>query len=76
MAILQAHFGHQKFIESFGMFVEALISPLILNQQIIFFKLTMQNHVQSTMLPPHDCNPTTQLWERLGITRILTHLLL
>jgi hypothetical protein len=47
MAILQAHFGHQKSIESFGMFVEALINPLILDQQFIFFKLTMQNHVQS-----------------------------
>jgi hypothetical protein len=33
MAILQAHFGHKKFIESFGMFVEALINPLILDQQ-------------------------------------------
>jgi len=33
----------------------------------------MQNHAQSTMLPPHDCNPTTHLWERLGSNVILNH---
>jgi hypothetical protein len=33
----------------------------------------MQNHAQSTMLPPRDCNPTTRLWERLGSSVILNH---
>jgi hypothetical protein len=33
----------------------------------------MQNHAQSTMLPPCDCNPTTHLWERLGFNVILNH---
>jgi hypothetical protein len=36
MAILQAHFGHKKYIKSFGMLVEALINPLILDQQFFF----------------------------------------
>jgi hypothetical protein len=33
----------------------------------------MQNHAQSTMLPPHDYNPITCLWERLGFNVILNH---
>jgi len=33
----------------------------------------MQNHAQSTMLPPCDYNPTTHLWERLGSSVILNH---
>jgi hypothetical protein len=33
----------------------------------------MQNHAQSTMLPPHDCNPITCLWERLRSNVTLNH---
>jgi len=33
----------------------------------------MQNHAQPTMLPPHDYNPITCLWERLGSNVTLNH---
>jgi hypothetical protein len=35
----------------------------------------MQNHAQFSMLPPHDCNPITCLWERFGSSVILNHCL-
>jgi hypothetical protein len=33
----------------------------------------MQNHAQATMLPPHDYNPTTRLWVKLGTSGILNY---
>jgi hypothetical protein len=33
----------------------------------------MQNQAQFAMLPPHDYNLATHLWERLGSSVILNH---
>jgi len=39
----------------------------------MFFQMTMKNHAQFAMLPPHDYNIATHLWERLGSNVILNH---
>jgi len=31
----------------------------------------MQNHCHVALLPPHDCNPTTQLWEKFSSSVVL-----
>ncbi len=50
-----------------------ILNPIILDELFSFFKLTMQNHCQVTMLPPHYYNPTTRLWERIDFNAILNH---
>jgi hypothetical protein len=51
----------------------AIDKPYCVWPTILFFKLTMQNHAQTTILPPHDCNPTTRLWAIFGTNGILNH---
>jgi hypothetical protein len=70
MAILQAHFGYKKQWGGFGMFIGFVINRMILDQWSTFYKLTMLNHCQDAMLS-HNVNPTTWLWERIGISVIL-----
>jgi hypothetical protein len=71
MALFQTYYEHSKSLGTFRMFVGPLLNPKILDQQSSFFKLTMQNHFQAAMQPLHDCNPTSRLWERFGISGIL-----
>jgi hypothetical protein len=56
-------------------FVGPIINHVILDQQSTFFKLTMLNHCQDAMLPQNDVNSTTQLWERIVLSRILNQIL-
>jgi hypothetical protein len=70
------HFWHPKVYGNSITFVGPLVNHVFFYQQFAFFKLTMQNHCQATMLLPLDYNPTTHLWERLGHNGILNHRLL
>jgi len=72
LVIIQTHFGHPK---AWGTITVggALLNPIIFNEHSFFFKLTMQNHAQFAMLPPHDYNPSTCLWEKFGSSVILNH---
>lgn len=42
---------------------------------VLLFKLMIQNYNQIAMLFAHDCNPITQLCERLGTIVIMNHCL-
>jgi len=33
----------------------------------------MKNNSQATMVPPHQINPLTQLWNGLTISQIMNH---
>jgi len=67
---MQLHFWHPKVFGNSTTFVGPLVNHFFL---LAFFKLMIQNHCQATMLLPLDCNPTTRLWERLGLNGILNH---
>ncbi len=71
LVIIQAHFGHPKAWGTST--VNGPLLNLIIFYEQCFLKLTMHNHAQSAMLPPHDCNLTTHLWERIGSNVILNH---
>lgn len=75
--ILQAHY-YKHILATLNLGVSStfggpILNPIIPNELYSFLKSTMQNHCQATMLPPHDYNPTTRLWERINFSAILNH---
>jgi hypothetical protein len=76
MAIIQAYFGYQKAFSKHGRFVGPLLDPILRDKQSSFLKLTLQNNFQIVMIPRHDCNLTTRLWERLASNAIVSQWLL
>jgi hypothetical protein len=72
MAIIQTHLGYRKALGKHGGFAGPLLDPILLDKQSFFLKLTLQNNCQAVMLPPHDYNPTTQLWGRFASSAIVS----
>jgi hypothetical protein len=46
--------------------IEALLDARTLGLQSSLFKLTMKSNAKSAMEGPHDQNPLTQMWQRIG----------
>jgi hypothetical protein len=53
MAILQTHFKLPKPLVNPSTMTRSLIDLILLDQQSCFFKLTMQNHYNGAIAPPH-----------------------
>jgi hypothetical protein len=49
----------------------SLLDHVLLEQQSNFFMTTMQSNSEVAMKPPHDCNPTTQMWKRFAFSVIV-----
>jgi hypothetical protein len=43
-----------------------LLDHVLLEQQYSFFMTTMQSNSEVAMKPPHDYNPTIQMWRRFA----------
>lgn len=73
VAIIHVHFAHLKAWGIFGIFGGLILNLAHLDDQFVFFKLTMQNPYQVEVLLAQNCNMITRLWKRLKINIILSH---
>lgn len=71
VAIIHVHFAHLKAWGLFGSFGGLVLKLALLDDQFVFFKLTMQYPYQVEVLLAQNCNMITRLWKRFKINRIL-----
>jgi hypothetical protein len=71
LALLKAHYCHQKIVKKNGVMFAPLLDGFLLNQHASFFVVIMNNNFIAIMLPSFDQNPTSWLGKRLRSSGIL-----
>jgi hypothetical protein len=71
LQILKTQSYPTKITQQNGVCHPLVLDATLFEQQSSFFITTVKSNCSSTMLPPHDYNPTTYMWRRMANSLIL-----
>ncbi len=73
LSILKVHYFHGMNIGPNQVFIPPLFDDLKLDEQTIFFKMTMMSNIVATMKPLINCNLCSKVWALFVNNQIISH---